>query len=159
MSGCHKKPDGSKWTFEEIDDAELFCKYESRRRSVDPKRPSTFLREKKLVWDTHTLCRNAADMVITSTHRAFRDRAEFEGQLNKAGGNADLIEYLSKEVVTNVVLRERLLKGIADDLPMKKPFNDWADFLRDQAADMDRTGKGTVSRPGPFLRRLPEHRG
>ena len=82
--------------FEEIDDAELFRMYESRRRLVEPKRPSTFLREKKLVWDTHTLCRNAADMVITSTHRAFRDRAEFEGQLNKVGGNADLIEYLSK---------------------------------------------------------------
>ena len=102
MSGCHKKPDGSKWTFGEIDDAELFRMYESRRRKVDPKRPSTFLREKKLVWDTHTLCRNAADTVITSTHLAFRDRSEFGGQLDKVGGNADLIEYLSKEVVTNI---------------------------------------------------------
>ena len=44
LSGCHKKPDGSKWTFEEIDDAELFRMYESRRRKADPKRPSTFLR-------------------------------------------------------------------------------------------------------------------
>ena len=123
-SGCHKTPDGSLWTFEEIDDAELFRMYESRRRLVEPKRPSTFLREKKLVWDTHTLCRNAADMVITSTHRAFRDRYEFEGQLDKVGGNADLIEYLSKEVVTNIMLRERLLKGIADDLPMKQTFDD-----------------------------------
>ena len=34
LSGCHKKPDGSKWTFEEIDDAELFRMYESRRKKV-----------------------------------------------------------------------------------------------------------------------------
>ena len=81
-------------------------------------------------------------MVTTSTHRAFRDRSEFEGLLDKVGGNADLIEYLSKEVVANIVLRERLLNGIADDLPMKKTFDDWANFLRGQAADMDNTGKG-----------------
>ena len=94
------------------------------------------------MWDTHTLFRNATLTVITSTHLAFRDRSEFEGQLDKVGGNADLIEYLSKEVVANIVLRERLLKGIADDLPMKKTFDDWADFLREEAADMDNTGKG-----------------
>ena len=107
LSGCHKKPDGSKWTLEEIYGAELFRMYESRRRKVDPKRPSTFLREKKLVWATHTLCRNAADTVITSTHLAFRDRSEFAGLLDKVGGNADLIEYLSKEVVTNSMLHGR----------------------------------------------------
>ena len=78
----------------------------------------------------------------TSTHLAFRDRSEFEGQLDKVGGNADLIEYLSKEVVTNIVRRERLLKGIADDFPMRKTCDDWADFLREEAADMDHTGKG-----------------
>ena len=72
MSGCHKKSDGYKWTFEEIDDAELFRMYESRRRKVDPKRPSTFLREKKLVWATHTLCRNAADTVILDPSRISR---------------------------------------------------------------------------------------
>ena len=44
--------------------------------------------------------------------------------------------------MTNIVLRERLHKGIADDLPIKQTFDDWADFLREQAADMDHTGKG-----------------
>ena len=81
LSGCHKKADGSKWTFEEIDDEQLFIMYESRRKKVEPKRPSTFLREKKLRWATRTLCLNAADKLITSTHRAFRDRSEFAGQL------------------------------------------------------------------------------
>ena len=116
--------------------------YESRRKRAEPKRPSTFLREKKIVWSTHTLCLNAADMVITETHLAFRDRSEFAGQLEKVGGNADLIDYLSKEFVSNSMLRERLLKGIADELPMKESFEEWADFLRDEASDMDDKGKG-----------------
>ena len=94
--------------------------YESRRKRAEPKRPSTFLRDKKIVWPTHTLCRNAADKVITRTYLAFRDRSEFSGQLENVGGNADLIEYLSKEVVSNKILRERLLKGIADEFPMKE---------------------------------------
>ena len=93
------------------------------------------------MWATHTLCRNAADKVITATHLAFRDRSECAGQLDKVGGNADLVEYLSKEVVSNSMLRERLLKGIADDLPMKKTFEDWSDFLRGEATDMDNKGK------------------
>ena len=86
---------------------------------MEPKRPSTFLREKNILWATRTLCRNAADKLITATHLAFRDRSDFAGQLDKSKGNADLIDCLRKEVVTNTILRERLLKGIADDLPMK----------------------------------------
>ena len=115
--------------------------YESRRKKVEPKRPSTFLREKKMLWATRTLCRNAADKLITATHLAFRYRSEFAGKLDKSGGSADLIEYLSKEFVTNTMLRERLLKGIADDLPMKKGFEKFCDFLPDAASDMDNTGK------------------
>ena len=62
--------------------------------------------------------------VITATHLAFRNRSEFAGQLEKVGGNADLIDNLSKEVFSNSMLRELLLKGIADYLPMKKTFDD-----------------------------------
>ena len=79
--------------------------------------------------------------VVTATLQAFRDQAEFTGQLSKSGGNSDLIEYLSKEVVTNTVLREHLLKGIADDLPMKNDFEAFSDFLRDEAERMDNKGK------------------
>ena len=86
-------------------------------------------------------CRNAADDVITSTHTAFRDQADFVGQLSKTGGNADLIEYICNDFVTNKVLRERLLKGIAEELPMKKDFDIFSDFLRDAADDMDAKGK------------------
>ena len=86
-------------------------------------------------------CRNAADNILTSTHQAFRDQAEFIGQLSKNSGNADLIYYISGEVVTNKVLRERLLKEIAEELPMKKDFEAFADFLRDEADDMDAKGK------------------
>ena len=54
------------------------------------------------------------------------------------------------------MLRERLLKGIADDLPMKETFEDWAYFLRDKASDMDNNGKGNedadcvTQAPPPF---------
>lgn len=42
---------------------------------------------------------------------------------------------------------KRLLKGIANELKlliilMKKYFDEWSDFLRDAAANMDETGKG-----------------
>ena len=141
LSGCHKKPDGSKWKFDEIDDEELFRMYESRRKKVEPKRPSTFLREKKIAWARRTLCRNADYKVITATHLAFRDLSEFAGQLEKIGGNADLIDYLRKEFVTNTMLRERLPKGIADYLPMKEGFGEWSDYLLDAASEMDDTGK------------------
>ena len=80
--------------------------------------------------------------MITATHIAFRERSEFPGQLDKSGGNANLIDYLRKEVVTNTMLRERLLKEIADDLPMKEGFEQFCDFMRDAASDMDDTGKG-----------------
>lgn len=53
----------------------------------------------------------------------FRDRAEFAYQLTRSGGNSDLIDYLRKKVVTNVALRECLLKGIADELLMKENFD------------------------------------
>ena len=86
----------------------------SRCKKTEPKRPSTFLREFNLSWMTRATCRNSADNILTSTEKAFRDQAEFTGQLSKSGGNADLIDYLSAEVVTNKVLRERLLKGIAE---------------------------------------------
>ena len=86
-------------------------------------------------------CQNAADSILTSTHQAFRDQEEFIGQLSKNGGNADLIDYISSEVVTNKVLRERLLKAIAEELPMKKDFETFSDFLRDEADDMDAKGK------------------
>ena len=115
--------------------------YLSRCKKKEPKSPSTFLREFHLVWKVRSTCRNAADKLVTATHQAFRDQAEFTGQLSKSGGNSDLIEYLSKEVVTNTVLRERLLKGIADDLPMKSDFETFCDYLRDEADDMDDKGK------------------
>ena len=55
------------------------------------------------------------------------------------------------------MLRERLLKGIADDLPMKKTFDEWADFLRDESSDMDDKGKGNeeadcVATTAPYSR-------
>ena len=136
-----KKPSGEKWSYAEIDDDELFTMYLSRCKTTDPKRPSTFLREFNLAWKKRITCRNAADNILTSTHTAFRDQADFIGQLSKSGGNADLIEYMSSEVITNKVLRETLLKGIADELPMKKDFEAFSDFLRDEADDMDAKGR------------------
>ena len=103
--------------------------------------PSILLRELHLVWKVRSTCRNAADKLFTATHQAFREQAEFTGQISQSGGNSDLIEYLSKEVVTNTVLRERLLKGIADDLPMKNDFEIFCDYLRDEADDMGDKGK------------------
>jgi len=140
-SGCYKKPIGEKWSYDAKDDEELFKMYLSRCKTTEPKRPSTFLREFNLSWMKRGTCRNAADNILTSTHQAFRDQSDFIGQLSKSGGNADLIEYISKEVVTNKVLRERLLKGIAEELPMKKDFEVFSDFLRDEADDMDAEGR------------------
>lgn len=40
------------------------------------------------------------------------------------------------------MLRECLLKRIADDLTMKEDFEAWCDFLRDAADDMDDEEKG-----------------
>lgn len=57
-------------------------------------------------------------------------------------GNSELIDYLSKELVSNAMPHERLLKGIADELPMKEDFDAWSDFLRDTEAEMNYTGKG-----------------
>ena len=48
---------------------------------------------------------------------------------------------MSSEVITNKVLRERLLKSIADELPMKKDFKAFSKFLRVEADDMDAKGK------------------
>ena len=96
--------------------------YLSRCKKNEPKRPSTFLRDHKLVRKVQATCRNAIDKLVTDTYLAFRDQAEFAGQLTKGGGNTDLIDYLSKEVFTKFVLRDRLLKGIADELPMKDNF-------------------------------------
>ena len=93
------------------------------------------------MWKVRETCRNEVDKLVTATHLAFRDRAEFASQLSKIGGNSDLIDYLSKEVVTNIVLRERLLKGIADELPMKDDFEKFCDFLRDEVDGMDKKGK------------------
>lgn len=78
-----------------------------------------------------------------------RDRAEFADQLSKSGVNSDLIKYLSKEVFTIVILRERLLKGIADELPMKHDFETRCDFLRDEVDNMD--GKGKPGLPFSFM--------
>lgn len=113
--------------------------YKSRSKLKDPKRPSTFLSDLKSTW---TSFRNASEKVITATHSAFRYRAEFADRLTKSGGNSDLIEYLTKEVATNTFLRERFLKGIADDLPMKHDSDAWSEFLRDEEKDMDEKGKG-----------------
>lgn len=60
-----------------------------------------------------------------STHTAFCDRTEFSEHLTNNGGNSNLIDYLRREVVANEILCERLLKGIADELPMKKEFDAW----------------------------------
>ena len=65
--------------------------YRSRCKKREPKRPSTFLREFPLVWMTRSTCRNATDNILTATYQAFRDQAEFTGQLSKSGGNSDLI--------------------------------------------------------------------
>ena len=115
--------------------------YLSRCKKTEPKHPSTFLWEFNISWMKRGTFRNAADNILTSTHQAFRDQEEFAGQLSKSGGNADLIEYLSKKVVTNKVLRERLRKGIAEELPMKKDFENFCDFLREESDDMDAKGK------------------
>lgn len=40
------------------------------------------------------------------------------------------------------MLRERLLKDITDEMPMKEDFDAWSDYLRDAAEDMDDKGKG-----------------
>ena len=44
-SGAYKKPSGEKWSYEEIDDEELFTMCLSRCKTTEPKRPSTFSRE------------------------------------------------------------------------------------------------------------------
>ena len=80
-------------------------------------------------------------MLVTATLQAFRDQTDFTGQLSNIGGNADLIEYICKEVVTNKVLREKLLKDFADDLPMKSDFGIFCDYMRDECDDMDEKGK------------------
>lgn len=98
--------------------------YEARRKKINPKQRSTFIREQKLTWTPRITCKNAAYKAITATHTAFRDRAEFFDQLTRSGRNSDLIDFLSTEVVANVILRERLLKGISDDLPMKHDFDE-----------------------------------
>lgn len=91
-SDCYKKPNREKWTYEEIGDYELFTMHKSRSKLKDPNRPSTFLREHNpsVTWASRTRCLNAAEKVITATHSAFRDRAEFADQLAKSGGNSDL---------------------------------------------------------------------
>lgn len=81
--------------------------------SQRPKRPSTFLREHNPTCKFRTICLNATDKVITASHSAFRDRADFSDRLTKSGGNSDLIDFPSKEEVTNTMLRKRFLKGIA----------------------------------------------
>ena len=48
LGGCYKKATGEKWTYEEIDDEELFKMYLSRCKKREPKRPSTFLRESQV---------------------------------------------------------------------------------------------------------------
>ena len=53
--------------------------YLSSCKKKEPKRPSTFLRELKLVWKVRATCRNAADKLVTATHQAFRNQAEFGG--------------------------------------------------------------------------------
>lgn len=40
------------------------------------------------------------------------------------------------------MLRERLLKGISDELPMKEDFDSRSDFPRDAATEMDDSGQG-----------------
>lgn len=122
MSGLKKKQPKEKWTYEEIVDEERSKMYLSRCKKKVPKRPSTFLHENKIVWKVRTTFRNAADKIVAATHLVFRDMAEFADQLSKSGRNLDLIDYFSKEVVTNVILRERLLKCIADKLPMQEDF-------------------------------------
>lgn len=76
--------------------------YKSRCKKQNAKRPSTF-REHNFAWKVRATCSNVADKVIKATHIAFRDHVEFAGQLSKTGGNANLIEYFSEEVVTNTV--------------------------------------------------------
>lgn len=51
--------------------------------------------------------------MITVTDAVFRDRTKFTDQLDKNGGKSDLVNYLSKEIGTNYMLRDRLLKGNA----------------------------------------------
>ena len=46
-SGAYKKPSGENWSYEDIDDDELFAMYLSRCRTTEPKRSSTFFREFK----------------------------------------------------------------------------------------------------------------
>lgn len=106
------------------------------------KRPAKFLREHNPARKVRATFRNAVDMLITASNNAFRERSEFTGQLSKSGGNSDIIDLLSKEVGTNLMLRERLLKRIAEELPINKNFEAWCDFLRD---DMDSKGKRNES--------------
>lgn len=142
MSGCHKKNDGSKWTYEEINNGKLFQMYKSRCKKQDAKRSSSFLREHKVSWKVKATCSNAADKIITATHIALDNQAEFAGQLSNTGGNLDLIDYVSNKLVTNTMFLERLRKGISDYLDMKENFEVCCDFLRATARDMDDKGKG-----------------
>lgn len=52
-----------------------------------------------------------------------------------------MTDYVIEDVVTNTMVRERLLKGIADDLPMKVDFETWSKFLRETAQEMNDKGK------------------
>lgn len=116
-----------KWTYDDIYDEELFRTCKATFKKQRTKRPSTFVREHNRMWKVRATCRNAADNVITAMHISFCERSEYAGQLSKSGGNSDLIEYISKEVVTRTMLRERFLKRMADDLDMKKDLEPWCD--------------------------------
>lgn len=83
---------------------------------------------------------------MTSTQSAFRDGSEFAPQLTKSDGNSDLIYYASNKFVANMILRERLLKGIADELSMKKNF-------KFEVRRVERFSEGRGSRHGQHRKR------
>lgn len=134
--------------------------YEACHKKVDLQRPSTFLRKRKLTWTPRIYWRNAASKVITSTHTAFRDRAELFDQLTKSDEKLYFIDCLIKEAVANVMLREKFRKGIEDKLPMKEEFDEWSYFLRETSEKMDDNGKvndaaNCVATATPHFRSAP----
>lgn len=82
-SACHKVTDGTKWTYEEIKNEELFRIYTEKCHKKDTKRPSSVLREQNIVWKVRFTCRNEAEKMNNATPIAFRDRSELAGQISK----------------------------------------------------------------------------
>lgn len=72
-----------------------------------------------------------------TTHTGFCIRAEFADQLTNNDRNSNLIDNIVKEVYTNIMLRQHLLKSVADVFLIKDEFDTWCEVLREAAQEME----------------------